>query len=283
MTALAVAKGAAASGSTLTLIKGALKLMAWTKAQTAAVAVATVIATIGTTTIVIKTGAFGIGRGNDNQPSDVMAKVRQSPRVFTGGINAANGIPNAIYTYPNGDEKTHLYVDSIVKSFRKDLDPARNIKSDRELTEDDIQTRTIYIYGTPQNHSLFQRVRDQLPIVFEDDGIVVGKKKFLGQDAGAIFVCPNPVNPDNQLVIFGTVSPAALDQMNGIFHGPTDYVVFNNATRRFNGGARDGSDRFLLLGAFDKSDPAHWRVDERLEVLPPKALQRATASIVAAH
>jgi hypothetical protein len=31
VTAVAIAKGAAASGSTLTLIKGALKIMAWTK------------------------------------------------------------------------------------------------------------------------------------------------------------------------------------------------------------------------------------------------------------
>src|SRR5450759_4848978 len=34
VTAVAIAKGAAASGSTLTLIKGALKIMAWTKAKT---------------------------------------------------------------------------------------------------------------------------------------------------------------------------------------------------------------------------------------------------------
>lgn len=36
VTAVALAKGAAASGSTLTLIKGALKIMAWTKAKTVA-------------------------------------------------------------------------------------------------------------------------------------------------------------------------------------------------------------------------------------------------------
>jgi RNA polymerase sigma factor (sigma-70 family) len=39
VTALAIAKGAAASASTLTLIKGALKIMAWTKAQAAIVGV----------------------------------------------------------------------------------------------------------------------------------------------------------------------------------------------------------------------------------------------------
>jgi uncharacterized protein (TIGR03435 family) len=54
VTAVAVAKGAAASGSTLTLIKGALKLMAWTKAKTAMVAGAAVFLTAGTATVVVR-------------------------------------------------------------------------------------------------------------------------------------------------------------------------------------------------------------------------------------
>ena len=54
VTAVALAKGAAASGSTLTLIKGALKIMAWTKAKTAIVVGVGVLLAAGTTTIAVK-------------------------------------------------------------------------------------------------------------------------------------------------------------------------------------------------------------------------------------
>jgi RNA polymerase sigma factor (sigma-70 family) len=54
-TALALAQGATASTSTLTLIKGALKLMAWTKAKTAIVAGVVVLLAAGTTTVTVKT------------------------------------------------------------------------------------------------------------------------------------------------------------------------------------------------------------------------------------
>jgi uncharacterized protein (TIGR03435 family) len=54
VTAVAIVKGAAASGSTLTLIKGALKIMAWTKAKTAIVAGAVVLLAAGTTTVLVK-------------------------------------------------------------------------------------------------------------------------------------------------------------------------------------------------------------------------------------
>ncbi len=53
-TALALAKGPAASASTLTLIKGALKIMAWAKAKTVIVAGVVVLLAAGTTPVIIK-------------------------------------------------------------------------------------------------------------------------------------------------------------------------------------------------------------------------------------
>ena len=54
VTAVAVAKGATASISTLTLIKGALNIMAWTQMKTVFVAGAVVLLAAGTTTVTVK-------------------------------------------------------------------------------------------------------------------------------------------------------------------------------------------------------------------------------------
>ena len=51
---VAIAKSAAAGGSTLTLVKGALKIMAWTKAKTAIVVGATILAAGTATTVVVE-------------------------------------------------------------------------------------------------------------------------------------------------------------------------------------------------------------------------------------
>ena len=53
ITAVGVVKGAAAGGSTLALVKGALTLMAWTKAKTAIAATAFVLLAVGTTTVAL--------------------------------------------------------------------------------------------------------------------------------------------------------------------------------------------------------------------------------------
>jgi len=52
--AAALSKGKAASASTLTLTKGILKLMAWTKLKTAAVATACILLTAGTATVAVR-------------------------------------------------------------------------------------------------------------------------------------------------------------------------------------------------------------------------------------
>ena len=54
VTAIAVVKGAAASGSTLTLIKGALKFMAWTKAKIVVCAGVAILFAVGTMVLAIQ-------------------------------------------------------------------------------------------------------------------------------------------------------------------------------------------------------------------------------------
>ena len=61
VTAIALSKGTTAGGSTLTLIKGALKIMAWTKAKTIIVMGAAVLFATGTTVVVVeKFGSHGV-------------------------------------------------------------------------------------------------------------------------------------------------------------------------------------------------------------------------------
>jgi hypothetical protein len=68
VTAAAVAKGASAGGSTLTLIKGALKLMAWTKAKTVIVAGIAAVVTLGTTTIAVF---------HNREPADIYSRTQE--------------------------------------------------------------------------------------------------------------------------------------------------------------------------------------------------------------
>ncbi|MGH7977639.1 MAG: TIGR03435 family protein [Limisphaerales bacterium] len=104
ISAVAIAKGAVVSGSTLTLVKGALKIMAWTKAKTAIVVGAGILLASGTaTTIVVhylKTEAVGIPEADKawrfpDITSDTLDKlppeVNILPTIFPNGGNFQTG------------------------------------------------------------------------------------------------------------------------------------------------------------------------------------------------
>jgi uncharacterized protein (TIGR03435 family) len=89
ISAVAVAKGVAAEATTLTLIKGAFKIMAWTKVKTTIVAGAVVLLTAGTTTVAIKeiqehrTYSWQNLPASGNELDEVRPQVRILPTKFS--------------------------------------------------------------------------------------------------------------------------------------------------------------------------------------------------------
>ena len=83
---VALAKGAAASTSTLTLLKGALKLMAWTKMQTVIVAGVGILLVAGTATVTVKEiqehRTYPWQVANPNSPEGVAALNNTPPEVM---------------------------------------------------------------------------------------------------------------------------------------------------------------------------------------------------------
>jgi uncharacterized protein (TIGR03435 family) len=103
-TALAIVKGAVASASTLTLIKGALKIMAWTKAKTAIVIGAGVLLAAGTITVSVKKIQNAVAADPDRWRitnlnlqtlEQLPPQVRILPSTFSGpGRRAVRGSGN---------------------------------------------------------------------------------------------------------------------------------------------------------------------------------------------
>ena len=93
VTAVAMKKGVATSGSTSTLIKGTLKLMAWTKLKTAVVAGAIAIAVVGAATATIQHSK---------------ATARPAAFRFAGYATPEAAIQSAVWAASTGDVEKFL-------------------------------------------------------------------------------------------------------------------------------------------------------------------------------
>jgi RNA polymerase sigma factor (sigma-70 family) len=111
ITAVAVAKGAAASGSTLTLMKGALKIMAWTKAKMA------VVSGVGLALLLaggaITVGLAEKGASDKSTPAEILHKVQASYDALTTYSDSGKGVSET-----SGETTTTAFA---VKFARPDL------------------------------------------------------------------------------------------------------------------------------------------------------------------
>jgi hypothetical protein len=95
---VALAKGATASTPTLTLIKGVLKIMAWTKTKMAIVAGVAMLLVAGTTTVVVKTISHPIRITAD----PVKVELPPGPRSVGLGRPVPDGVgPGLPVSRPN--------------------------------------------------------------------------------------------------------------------------------------------------------------------------------------
>jgi RNA polymerase sigma factor (sigma-70 family) len=104
VTAVAITKGATVSGSTLTLIKGALKIMAWTKAKTAIVAGSVVVLT----TAVVTPAYIHFHRHSDLTSNSTIASSADYPKTAD---QAAKAMVETLFVKGDINEFADKFVD----------------------------------------------------------------------------------------------------------------------------------------------------------------------------
>jgi len=119
-----------------------------------------------------------------------------------------------------------------IKSSRMKVD----IKADVEVTEKDIKNRPLILIGTPGSNKLIEQLKEKLPIKVEKGEIIVGNRRYKGNDVGVFFVAPNPLNLESYVVVIEGLTADALRNAVNIHHDSdsnplliqTDYLVYNS-------------------------------------------------------
>ena len=90
------------------------------------------------------------------------------------------------------------------------------IKSDREVALADIEKFHLLLVGTPKSNLLLSRIQSQLPVRVEGGVVVVGDRRFRGEDVGFRLIYPNPLNPHKYVVVCAAVTYKGLEGLSYI-------------------------------------------------------------------
>jgi pimeloyl-ACP methyl ester carboxylesterase len=75
------------------------------------------------------------------------------------------------------------------------------VKDDTAVTDADIASSNLVLWGDPRSNGVLARIADKLPIHWTADSITVGGHRFPSATSAAVMIYPNPLNPKKYVVI----------------------------------------------------------------------------------
>lgn len=190
----------------------------------------------------------------------------QTPFLYVYGTISPNPFENDVI------QKTTKDVVEKWKILRQRDVP---IKRDVDVTEDDIKNYNLLLYGNEHSNKILQKIGKDLPIRITDEAIIVGERKYTVWDEGAIFIAPNPLNPNKYVVVYGALTYHGFPHINSVKASDSDFVIFNSNTKAIQWGQPPAPP--LEEGYFDKTDPMHWKVTPLPKPTPSPRLNPETS------
>ena len=119
-------------------------------------------------------------------------------------------------------------VDHWRKQFRGDAP----VKTDTEVTKDDIESGSLVLWGDPSSNAILAKIADKLPVKWTADGITLGDKTYPAGTHVPVLIYPNPLNPAKYVVLNSGFTFREYDYLNNARQVPKlpDYAVLDVTT-----------------------------------------------------
>ncbi len=106
------------------------------------------------------------------------------------------------------------------------------VKDDSAVTDEDIASSNLVLWGDPSSNKLLAKIADKLPVKWTKDGVKVGDQTY---DAGThvpVLIYPNPLNPHKYVVLNSGFTFREYDYLNNARQVPKlpDYAVLDVTT-----------------------------------------------------
>jgi hypothetical protein len=146
---------------------------------------------------------------------------------FPGTINAVSmDRKNLVVILPTheSDSEAQRKLQDFARSMHDRFWKDAPVFTDDEALKQDFSGKSVIAYGTMTGNSWIAGLSAELPFKIEADRIVADKE-YTGGHLRFITAWPNPKNPQKGILIYTAQQAADVVGINGVFHGPTDFVV----------------------------------------------------------
>ena len=141
-------------------------------------------------------------------------------------------------TRKSGNAKVHAWakaeLDRAIEHWRRHFRGHARVKNDTDITEEDIASSNLILWGDPQSNVMIERVtgKYELPITWNSDTLQVGKEKYDPATHGLIAIYPNPLNPKRYVVFNSSFTFREFAYLNNARQVPKlpDWAIVDTST-----------------------------------------------------
>jgi pimeloyl-ACP methyl ester carboxylesterase len=120
------------------------------------------------------------------------------------------------------DERTKQELARFTTSFTRDYCGDARTKPDTAITDGDIASNNLILFGDPGCNRLLARILDRLPLKWTKDSITLAGKTYTAADHVPVMIYPNPLNPKRYIVLNSGLSAEMLGDAYG------DYAILKD-------------------------------------------------------
>jgi hypothetical protein len=92
-------------------------------------------------------------------------------------------------------------LDRAIEHWRRHFRGRAIVKDDTAITDDDIASANLVLWGDPGSNAVMKRIAEKLPIRWSPSTISVGDDDYPSDQHTLIAIYPNPLNPDRYVVL----------------------------------------------------------------------------------
>ena len=121
------------------------------------------------------------------------------------------------------------------------------VKDEKAVTQEDIRTKNLILFGDPASNKLIRRIAPRLPVKWTSSEIRLGDRSYDAAGHTLVLIYPNPLNPSRYVVLNSghTFGEAEFRGTNALlFPRLGDYAVLDTSGRAVTAGLFDGRWRF---------------------------------------
>lgn len=101
-----------------------------------------------------------------------------------------------------------------IREWRRQFRGEAQVRQDGEISDADIASSNLVLWGDPSSNKVLARIADKLPVKWTGSDIVAGSERYPAATHVPIMIYPNPLNPEKYVVLNSGFTYREYDYLN---------------------------------------------------------------------